>query len=110
MITRPGSNREVNALRKVYVALVLVAVCMVVSGCGFQIRKVPLEDRPSIIFIIADDLDAKSISHMPQLKSLLINKGIIFENAFVTNPLCCPARATVLRGQYSHNHGVLTNN
>jgi N-acetylglucosamine-6-sulfatase len=67
------------------------------------------EDRPSVLFIMADDLDAQSISQMPQLKSLLTEQGTTFENSFVTTPLCCPSRATFLRGQYSHNHGVLTN-
>jgi len=32
-----------------------------------------------------------------------------FENAFVANALCCPSRATIMRGQYSHNTGVWTN-
>jgi arylsulfatase A-like enzyme len=66
-------------------------------------------ERPNVILILTDDLDAASISHMPNLRSLLIEQGTTFENAFVTDPLCCPSRATILRGQYAHNHGVLGN-
>jgi N-acetylglucosamine-6-sulfatase len=67
--------------------------------------------RPNIILILTDDLDAQpgSISRMPNLQRHLIERGATFDNAFVTNALCCPSRATILRGQYSHNHGVLTN-
>jgi N-acetylglucosamine-6-sulfatase len=56
-----------------------------------------------------DDLDAASILHMPNLKSLLIEQGTTFENAFVSDPLCCPSRATILRGQYAHNHRIVGN-
>ena len=46
---------------------------------------------------------------MPNLREELIEGGTTFENAFVTNSVCCPSRATFLRGQYAHNHQVLTN-
>ena len=32
-----------------------------------------------------------------------------FRNAYATFPLCCPSRASILRGQYAHNTGVFTN-
>jgi N-acetylglucosamine-6-sulfatase len=82
-------------------------------GCGSELNprldKETGGGRPSVLFIMADDLDVRSISQMPQLESLLVDQGTMFENSFVTTPLCCPSRATFLRGQYSHNHGVLTN-
>lgn len=46
---------------------------------------------------------------MPSLRSRLIEEGASFENAFVSYPLCCPSRSTVLTGLYAHNHGVTTN-
>lgn len=70
---------------------------------------------PNVVVIMADDLDAASIDVMvdnglmPNLKRHLISKGTQFANSFVTTSWCCPSRATLLTGQYSHNHGVLTN-
>lgn len=65
--------------------------------------------RPNIIFILTDDLDAASIPYMPKLKSLLTDQGTTFSNFFITMPLCCPSRATILRGQYGHNTQILGN-
>jgi len=66
-------------------------------------------ERPNIVFILTDDLDTQAVSVMPELKSLLIDEGTTFNNAFVTDPLCCPSRATFLRGQYSHNTEIAGN-
>jgi N-acetylglucosamine-6-sulfatase len=66
-------------------------------------------ERPNIVFILTDDLDTESVSVMPKLESKLIDEGTTFNNAFVTDPLCCPSRATFLRGQYSHNTRIAGN-
>jgi len=65
--------------------------------------------RPNILFILTDDLDARSIAFMPQLKAQLAAAGVTFANFFVTTALCCPSRSSILRGQYVHNHRVYTN-
>jgi len=64
---------------------------------------------PNIVVINTDDLDARSVACMPNVQSLLAQEGATFANAFVTTPLCCPSRASMLRGQYAHSHGVLSN-
>jgi N-acetylglucosamine-6-sulfatase len=92
----------------------LVAALVVVFGVGLprgQVGKdvVQATERPNFIFILTDDLDVRSTSVMPELQSLLVEQGTTFDNAFVTDPLCCPARATFLRGQYPHNTGIRSN-
>ena len=67
-------------------------------------------DQPNIIFILTDDLDFASAQKMPQIRSQLIEAGISLEKAFVSHPVCCPSRATILTGLYDHNHDVLSNN
>ena len=67
------------------------------------------DDPPNIVFIMTDDMAKTDLKHMPKTKKLLVDQGTTFDNAFVTYSLCCPARATFLRGQYAHNHRVLTN-
>ena len=46
---------------------------------------------------------------MPNVQSLLAAQGTSFNEAYVSFPLCCPSRATMMSGQYMHNHGVRGN-
>lgn len=86
----------------------------ILLGCGRESAdtdggKEPASERPNIIFVMTDDQDVESVRHMPHLEELISSRGTTFENAFVTNALCCPSRATILSGQYSHNHGITGN-
>ncbi len=65
--------------------------------------------QPNVIVVMTDDQTAASVPTMPQLNGLLGSQGTRFDQAFASFPLCCPARATNLTGQYAHNHGVLSN-
>ena len=70
---------------------------------------------PNIVFIMTDDQrhDALSSAGNTILRTPNIDRlgseGIRFTEAFVTNALCAPSRASVLTGLYSHTHGVITN-
>ncbi len=65
--------------------------------------------RPNIVFILTDDEDTALHAVMPKTKALLHDAGTTFDNYFVTYSLCCPSRATTLRGQYPHSSGVRGN-
>jgi arylsulfatase A-like enzyme len=69
------------------------------------------EERPNIVLIVTDDQTLASYAPdvMPKTTALLGGTGTRFDNAFVTSPLCCPSRASMLTGQYGHNNGVLRN-
>lgn len=66
---------------------------------------------PNIILILADDLDLDldTVDTMPYLQTLVAAQGVTLSNFFVNASICCPSRASMLRGQYVHNTGVLTN-
>jgi arylsulfatase A-like enzyme len=68
-----------------------------------------LTAKPNIVFILADDMQKGDLKYMPKTRSVLKDKGMTFQNAFVSTPLCCPSRATIMRGQYAHNTGVWSN-
>lgn len=69
----------------------------------------PRPDKPNIVIILTDDQPYQTLQYMPNVQRELVAKGIDFTNAYVTTPLCCPSRASILTGQYAHNHGVKTN-
>lgn len=64
---------------------------------------------PNIILIVVDDQVISSFEFMPTIKSQLVDKGITFSNSFCASPVCAPSRASILTGQYLHNHGETTN-
>jgi N-acetylglucosamine-6-sulfatase len=69
----------------------------------------PLDPKPNVVFIVTDDQRWDTLWAMPTVQSDLVDHGVRFRNAFVTNPLCCPSRATILTGEYSHSTGVYSN-
>ena len=92
-------------------ALVLI-LAYLPAGCGLPIGVVGASQRPNVVLVLADDLDTRLLEEhrvgYPHLQRLAA-EGTSFENAFVTDPLCCPSRATILRGQYAHNHHIVGN-
>jgi N-acetylglucosamine-6-sulfatase len=83
-----------------------LASLLLSGGC---LPQEPSTDKPNIVLILTDDQDARSLDYMPRVKAQLIDRGTTFDNGFVTDPLCCPSRATILRGQYVHNHTIRGN-
>jgi N-acetylglucosamine-6-sulfatase len=62
--------------------------------------------RPNIVFIVTDDQRWDTVSAMPQVTESLVGHGVTFSNGFVVNSLCCPSRASILTGRYSHSTRV----
>ena len=64
---------------------------------------------PNVVLILTDDHRWDTLWAMPTVTREIADRGITFANGFVSNPLCCPSRASILTGQYSHSTGVYTN-
>lgn len=65
--------------------------------------------RPNIVIVITDDQRADQLAGMPVTNAELLGKGVRFDQAFASHPLCCPSRTSILRGQLAHTTGIYTN-
>ncbi len=64
--------------------------------------------KPNFVFVLTDDQSVGTLRGMPHVKEMMAH-GTRFTNAIISNPLCCPSRAGILTGLYSHDNGVYTN-
>jgi arylsulfatase A-like enzyme len=62
--------------------------------------------QPNVVVIVTDDQRWDELDGMPVVQGELMANGVTFTNGFVVNALCCPSRASVLTGQWSHTSGV----
>jgi hypothetical protein len=65
--------------------------------------------RPNFLIILSDDQRHDTMDYMPRTKARIFGEGVVFPNAYITTPLCCPSRASILTGMYAHKHGVRLN-
>ena len=97
------------------ISIILTIACVLVTSVIGSPRVYGDDSRPNIIFIMTDDHAAHAMScygsvinKTPQLDRLA-REGMRFTNAFCTNAICAPSRATILTGKYSHMNGVMDN-
>jgi arylsulfatase A-like enzyme len=71
--------------------------------------------KPNILLILTDQHMLSALGaygptpcRTPNLDRLA-RQGVLFRNAYTTSPLCSPARASVITGQWPHTHGVTDN-
>lgn len=96
-------------MQKLTFQILLLAICL----SPFAIEAKP--SKPNILYIMSDDHTAHAIgAYGGRLAVLnptptidrLAKEGMLFENAFCTNSICAPSRASVITGQYPHTNGV----
>jgi N-acetylglucosamine-6-sulfatase len=92
------------------VVAVLAAGTLAIVGLAFAVRQGMSgpggDGRPNIVLIVTDDQRWDTLNVMPNVLETIGERGVTFENAFVTTPLCCPSRASLLTGRYSRHTGV----
>src|SRR5919106_780726 len=84
------------------VVLFLASCCFAVSLDG----QVVAQDRPNILFIIFDDWNGSTHAgaygctwiDTPNFDRIA-REGVLFKNAFTSNPKCSPCRASILTGR-----------
>ncbi|HCR71520.1 MAG TPA: multidrug transporter, partial [Anaerolineae bacterium] len=90
-------------MKKIKTLLVLLLIFSLLA-CNINNKN-----QPNIIIILTDDMDSKLMPYMPKTNQLIGEQGATFTNYFITTPICCPSRASMLRGQYAHNTDILEN-
>ena len=71
--------------------------------------------RPNIVFLFSDQQRYDTLScygadylDVPNLDALA-DESFVFQNAYVSQPVCTPARATIMTGLYPHPAGPIVN-
>ncbi|GIV00654.1 MAG: hypothetical protein KatS3mg014_2269 [Actinomycetota bacterium] len=95
--------------RSLATAGLLLAAAAGLGGVGTPTAQAqtPREGAPStIVLLVTDDQRYDTLWAMPTVQRELVRRGADLPDAFVVNPICCPSRATILTGAYSHTTGV----
>jgi arylsulfatase A-like enzyme len=112
------SQSRARSAKLIVAGGLLALLCLLVTAAGQRPASAATPERPSFVVIQTDDqtLDELYASFgqprlqaMPNTLNLIAKRGETFNDYYVSYPLCCPSRVSLLTGRYSHNNGVRGN-
>lgn len=109
MKTNRAPARIVTALVALAAILATLATLVLAPPVVGLAPTVPADDRPNVVLITTDDQTLAELFWMPRTREALGEGGATFGQAISPHPLCCPARAEMVTGQYAQNNGVRSN-
>ena len=101
--------------RRKFLGRSALAACSA-TAAGCVAAKVEDPRKPNLLFIWTDEQRADTMAaygnkgiHTPNLNKLT-SESVVFENAYVTQPVCTPSRSSVMTGLWPHTTGCTANN
>ena len=100
------------------IVLLFIVQTMIISGCDLPLVSEKEDQKPNILYIMADDMTTQAISAYDDIykdiaptpnMDRLAKEGMLFQNVHCTNAICGPSRAAILTGNYSHVNGYYKN-
>lgn len=101
---------------RLFTLVLSIILCRVSHGAELELPRIEGAKPLNVVFILSDDhrYDVMGFMGHPFVETpamdALAKEGVHFANAVVTTALCSPSRASILTGQYMHQHGVVDNN
>lgn len=98
-----------RSARRVTVGVGLTVALLGGSGMVAPAARSAVPRRPDIVLIVTDDQRIGTLGWMPVLQNYIARHGVRFSRAMEPTSLCCPSRASLLTGAYSHTTKVWSN-
>jgi arylsulfatase A-like enzyme len=113
MRSRFGRRRDGRRVVKKSIAALVWASCLLAGIVDpnpvVTARALAIVSGPNVVFVLSDDQRADTLAEMPRIQRALVKYGVRFRRAHVVMPMCCPARASILTGNFAHTTGVWGN-
>jgi N-acetylglucosamine-6-sulfatase len=102
----PGDMMKVQVWRILMVSALMFVAALLPLGCA---APTPVTRKPNIVFVMTDDMPERLLHRMPEVHKRIVDRGLRFPNAYISESVCAPSRASILTGMYPHNTGVWMN-
>lgn len=114
-MTGKGTSRR-DLLKSAGLASLGVGVLQAAANALPKLERIAGAKTRNVVFILSDDHRHDFMGFLGKVKFLetpnmdrMAREGAYIRNATVTTALCSPSRASILAGQFSHQHGVVDN-
>ncbi len=98
-------------MRRAFLVLAIVAASAVALPPSLTPSGRAAPGQPNIVIFLSDDVPFGTLRRevMPNVYKRIVRRGTTFKRFYISNPICCPSRASILTGLYASHTKTYTN-